>query len=107
MLRPPALTRRAISANVGERPALLCGGPGDLLRDHRDADAAPPRGVQAVLHGHVVVGDDRLDLDASPSQVRGHVEVHDVAGVVLDDVQHAAPPLTALVASSIWSASAR
>ena len=41
--------------------------------------------------GHVVVGDDGFDLDAGflGGHLGGHLEVQDVAGVVLDDVQHA------------------
>ena len=49
-----------------------------------------PGGVEAVLDRDVVVGDDRLDLDAlALGQVGGHLEVQHVAGVVLDDVQDA------------------
>jgi hypothetical protein len=45
-----------------------------------------------------------LDLDVlGLGEICRHLEVEHVAGVVLDDVQHAAPPSTAFVASSIWS----
>lgn len=49
------------------------------------------RGVERVLDGHVVVGDDGFHPDAAlrGRHLRGHLEVHDVAGVVLDNVQDA------------------
>ena len=80
-----------MSATCSERPALLGRCAGDLLEQHGDADPAPARRPGAVLHGDVVVGDDRHDSRAAlrGSQFGGHLEVHDVAGVVLDDMQHA------------------
>src|SRR5204863_8958924 len=61
----------------------------DLLGEHRGADAAPPCGIQAVLHGDVVVDHHGLDLDVlAAGEVGGHLEVHHVARVVLDDVEH-------------------
>ena len=76
--------------DLGQRLALLGGRAADLLGEHGDAHAAAAGGVEAVLDRHVVVGDDRLDLDAlALAEVGRHVEVHDVAGVVLDDVQDA------------------
>ena len=78
--RPPRAAARPL---LGRRAA-------DLLGQDRGADAAASGGVQAVLHRHVVVDDHRLDLDALVAgQLGRHLEVHDVAGVVLDDVQHA------------------
>src|SRR5256885_11818461 len=50
----------------------------------------PARRPRAVLHRDVVVDEHRLD--AYPfvgGQLRGHLEVEDVAGVVLHDVQDA------------------
>ena len=62
----------------------------DLFRQHGGADAAAAGRVEAVLHRHVVVDHDRLHLDAAGlAQLRGHFEIHDVAGVVLDDVEDA------------------
>src|SRR4051795_2711830 len=82
-----------VAADVGhvlERLALLGRRAAVLLREHGHAGAAPARGVEAVLHGDVVVRDDRHDLDAlGLAHLGGHLEVHDVAGVVLDDVQDA------------------
>src|SRR6266516_2900772 len=70
--------------------ALLGLGAGQLLEQHGPADPAPALGVERVLDGHVVVDGDAGDLLAVVAgQVGGHLEVHDVAGVVLDDVQHA------------------
>src|SRR6202020_3182137 len=54
---------------------------------HGHAHATTPGRVQRVLHGHVVVGEDGLDLDVvALAHLGGHLEVHHVAGVVLDDV---------------------
>src|SRR5699024_7377783 len=48
-------------------------------------------GVRTVLHRDVVVGDDRCDSDVGRlGQFGGHLEVHDVARVVLDEVEYAA-----------------
>src|SRR6266581_434308 len=70
--------------------ALLGLGADELLEQHGPADSAPALGVERVLDGHVVVDGDAGDLLAAVAgQVGGHLEVHDVAGVVLDDVQHA------------------
>ncbi len=75
--------------DLGERPAPLGRRAADLLGQHGCADAAPAGGVQAVLHGHVVGDHHRLDCDALVAgQVGRHLEVHDVARVVLDDMQH-------------------
>ena len=84
--------------DLGQAAALLRGGAGDLLHEHGDADAAPAGGVEAVLHGDVVVGDDGDDVDArfGRRQLGRHLEVHDVTGVVLDDVQDASAAVDVL-----------
>ena len=90
MLRPWPFTFRHSSATCVERLALGGGRAADLLGDHGDADAAAARGVEGVLDRDVVVGHDRLDLDAlALGEIGGHLEVQHVAGVVLDDVQDA------------------
>ena len=62
----------------------------DLFGQHGGADAAASGGVEAVLDGDVIVNHDRLHLDtASLAKLGGHFEIHDVAGVVLDDVEDA------------------
>src|SRR4029450_9340437 len=85
----------AVPGRVGHRlevGALLGLGPDDLLHEHRAADPAPALGVERVLDGHVVVDDHALDLDPGVlAQVGRHLEVHDVARVVLDDVQDPGP----------------
>jgi len=65
----------------------------DLLGQHRQADPATPSGVQGVLHGNIVGDNDGLDAGASlhRGHLGSHVEVHDVTGVVLDDVQYTGP----------------
>ena len=53
-------------------------------------DAAATRGVEGVLDRDVVGDDHGLDVDPfGLGQLGRELEVHDVAGVVLDDVQHA------------------
>ena len=56
--------------------AGLGGSAGDLLQQHGDAHSTAAGSPGAVLHGDVVVGDDRRDLDArfSGGQFGGHVE---------------------------------
>ena len=90
MLRPLAFTLRQRSATRCKRRARRRRGAADLLRQHGRAHAAAAGGVEAVLHGHVVVDRHAGDLDAvGLRQLGGHLEVQHVAGVVLDDVQHA------------------
>ena len=90
IVRPLALTLSATALTAGEVATLLGCGAGDLLDEHGDADTATAGGVQAVLYGDVVVGDDGLDRDPGVGgQLRGHLEVQHVAGVVLHDVQDA------------------
>ena len=75
-----------------ERPAGLRLGARDLLDEHCHADAAAARGVQTVLDRDVVVREHRRDVDALVLRhLRGELEVHDVARVVLDDVHDALP----------------
>jgi hypothetical protein len=59
----------------------------DLLDDHRARDPAAAGGIGRVLHGDVVVG-EHARMRAR-HHLRGYLEVHDVAGVVLDDEQDA------------------
>ena len=90
MLREFGVDLAAELGDLGERATLLGRRAADLLREHGDADAAAAGRVEAVLDRDVVVDDDRLDLDAlALGQLGRHLEVQDVAGVVLDDVQHA------------------
>ena len=73
-----------------QRGALFRLGPGDLMDKKGSGDAAPSRGVQAVLDGDVVVRDDVIHQDPLVArQVRRHLEIHDVARVVLHDHQDA------------------
>ena len=61
-----------------------------MCTNTRAGNAAAANGVKGVLHGDVVVDDDLVDLDAFHiGHIGSHFEVHDIAGVVLDDQQHA------------------
>ena len=75
---------------AGEVVTAGGGRAADLFGQHGGADAAAAGGVQAVLHRHVVIDNDRLHLDAaSLAKLGSHFKIHDVAGVVLDDVEDA------------------
>ena len=68
---------------------LLGGSADDLLQQHRQSDPATACGVERILHRDVVGHHHRLDAySLLGGQLRGHLEIHDVAGVVLHDVQH-------------------
>jgi hypothetical protein len=76
------------SRDFGERAARGSLGTGDLLRQDCDAYTAAAGRVEAVLDGYVVVRQDRLDPDVLVlRQLGGELEVHDIARVVLDDVE--------------------
>jgi hypothetical protein len=82
-LRPSVFHARQIVAALGRRTA-------QLFREDGEPDATAARGVEAVFHGHVVVDDHRPHFHAlSLAELGGHFEIHDVAGVVLDDVENA------------------
>ena len=83
------MTFVAVAATSASERAGLGLRAGDLLDEDRHADAAPARRVQRVLDRDVVVRHDRLDLDLARDELGGHLEVQDVAGVVLDDVEDA------------------
>ena len=88
-LRLCAATRRPSATTSASEPPASAQAP--AIFSTRTAAPVPAAGrVQAVLDGHVVVHQDRLDLDALVGrQLGGDLEVHHVAGVVLDDVDDA------------------
>ena len=68
------------------------GGAEQFFDEDGAGDATASGGVEAVFDGHIVIGED--DGDGVPHVVQefgGGFEVQDVAGVVFDDEQHAAP----------------
>jgi hypothetical protein len=73
---PSALERHQPVAALGR-------GADDLLDHERAGDAAPAGGVGRVLDSDVVVDDDRRVV--AGQHLGGHLEVHHVAGIVLDD----------------------
>ena len=89
----------AAAAGIGPPPdrhhlVQRCAGGGRRARDLLDNDgragAPAPRGVEAVLHRDVVVDEHRFDPDPLVGrEVGGHLEIEDVAGVVLHDVHDA------------------
>ncbi len=79
-----------VPRDLGERQAGRRRRAGDAMHEHRAGQAAPA-GMFATRGERDVVGDDhRLDVD--PFRARdlgGEPEIEPVAGVVLDDQQHA------------------
>ena len=70
---------------------------GDLLHEDRSGHAASARRVEGVFDGHVIVDDDGGDRDVlHVGQLGRRLEVEDIAGVVLDDVQDAGPVVCGL-----------
>lgn len=76
----------AIACLLGERAPLLGGGTGNLEQEYHPGNAAsaaaigPRRGCDVVGHQH------RLDIDPLHCrQLRGHIEVHHVATVEIQD----------------------
>ena len=90
MVRTWALTRSRDRGDRGQVVPAGGGRAGDLLQQDGAADPAPAGGPGGVLDGHVVVDDHAGDLDVlGGGQLGGGLEVEHIAGVVLDDVQHA------------------
>ena len=86
--RPWPLTFAAIAATSASEPPASARAPAIFSTRTVHADAPASRGVQRVLDRDVVVGDDRGDLHLARDELGGHLEVQDVTGVVLDDVEH-------------------
>src|SRR5260370_13283558 len=83
--------------DLGQVTPSFCRGAGDLLREHCGAYAAAARGVERVLDRHVVIDDDRGDLDAFVGCILGRkLEVENVACVVLYAVDDPRAPLDRL-----------
>src|SRR5918997_1125532 len=69
--------------------AIICRGAADLVHEDGARYPAPPARVGRVLNRHVVVGDDVVGLDVfGLGEFSRHLEVEDVAGVVLYDVEN-------------------
>src|SRR5262249_43117847 len=79
----------AKGGNFFKGSACLGGRAADFFSKHGCANATASGRVKAILHGNIVVDHHGFDLDRLRARkVGGHLEVHHVAGVVLDDVQH-------------------
>ena len=84
-----ALTLIAVAVTSASEPPASAWAPAIFSSEDGHADAAPAGRVERVLDRDVVVGDDRRDLDLAGDELGGQLEVQDVAGVVLDDVEDA------------------
>ena len=70
------------------------GGAEQFFDEDGAGDATASGGVKAVFDRHIVIGEDDGDGVAHVVQeFGGGFEVQDVAGVVFDDEQHAAPAI--------------
>src|SRR6201981_174624 len=81
---------------VTKRGRLFQGGPrfgggsNNLLGQNRRTDSATSGRVKTVFNSDVIIDYDRFDLDPLRSgEVSGHLKIHDIAGIILNDVQHA------------------
>src|SRR5260370_31587464 len=66
----------------------------DLFHDQRAGDAASSRRKSRGLHRDIVIGND--GRNRFPGHLARHVEVHDVALIILDDEQYAATGVRSL-----------
>jgi hypothetical protein len=73
----------AESDEVWQRHALFGGSAEDFLDHQRSGNPTTPDGVGRVVDRHVVINQNARDL--ALGHFRGHLEVHHVAFVVLDD----------------------
>ena len=100
--RPCSFTLRQMPATSASDPPASAFAPAIFSASTVAPVPRRPGGVEAVLHGDVVVEHDRLHLDAVVlGQLGRQLEVEHVAGVVLDDVQDAGAAVTAFVAAAI------
>ena len=73
-----------------ERRAFLCACARELVDKDRASHAAAPCRERAVLDGDIIVDDDVIRFDVLIFRhIDGHLEVHDIARVVLHDAEHA------------------
>ena len=86
-----ALTLTAVAVTSASEPPASAFAPAIFSTRTVPTDAAAAGRVQRVLDGDVVVGHDRRDLDLARDELGRELEVEDVAGVVLDDVEDAGP----------------
>ena len=97
MLRPPSLTLRQRAATSASGRRCSAAAPQIFSASTVAPTPRRPAVYRLSLHGDVVVDDHGLDLDALVARELGrHLEVHHVAGVVLDDVQRAGPAVDGL-----------
>src|SRR5215208_2088899 len=72
-------------------------GTADLVHEDGACDAAPPARIRRVLDSDIIVGHDIVGLDPfCLAELPCHLEVEDVARVVLDDVEDTGPAVHGL-----------
>ena len=94
------------SGDLGKASSLLSGSPGHFLHDDRRTHATTAGSVERILNSHVILNDDsgNWDTGVHVREFGSHLEIHDVAGVILhDNWRTPAPQSTAAVAAAIWS----
>ncbi len=86
MERVRAFTFSPSDTSAARSAPFSAAAPTSLLDHQRSGDAAPAGRVERIVHGDVVIGDDARRLAAD--HLCRHLEVHDVAVIVLDDEDH-------------------
>src|SRR5215211_790282 len=77
--------------------AVVGRGAADLVHEYGARNTAPPAGVRRVLNGYIIVGDDVVGHYLfGLGELPGHLEIEDVACVVLDDVEDPGPAVHGL-----------
>ena len=75
--------------HIRESESSLCRSSRDLVHKHRPCYASSSRRPRRVLNSYVISNDNLLNVDPFVfGHVSSHLEIHHVAGVVLDDQQN-------------------
>ena len=88
MLRAWEFIRLQRSRSESSGRPLFSGRAAKLFCEHGRSNAAATRRPRAVLDGDIIVYDDAFDRNVFGSEhLGGELEIHDITGVVLHDMQ--------------------
>ena len=80
--------------HLSEGSARLRQATDDFFQKYGNADAAPSRRIEAILHSNIVIGNNAFHLDAvGGGQFGGHFKVEHVTGIVFDNMEHTGPTI--------------